>query len=147
MAYCQWKGRWSASRWSTGLGDIDLLVDHGAILAFRGIAGELGFKPALAPGARQIPGVESYFGHDPEVPRLLHLHVHYRLVVGDWWKTTYRIPVEREMLDTAGMGSVFPVPAPTYQLLIFVLRMVLQQRWQLLPCPSSPAERHPDSAG
>ena len=130
VEYCQWKGRWSASRWSIGLSDIDLLVDHEAISAFRRIAGELGFKPALAPGVRQIPGVESYFGHDPEVPRLLHLHVHYRLVVGEWWRTTYRIPIEREVLDSVGTGGLFPVPAPTYQLLIFVLRMVLQQRWQ-----------------
>ncbi len=128
VAYCQWKGSSHASRWSLGLGDIDLLVDHKSISAFRRIVGELGFKSALAPGARQIPGIESFFGHDPKVPRLLHLHVHYRLVVGDWYRTTYRIPIEREILDTVETGSVFPVPAPTYQLLIFVLRLVLQQR-------------------
>jgi hypothetical protein len=128
VAYCQWKGHWSAHRWAVGEGDIDLLVDHGAIARFRTLVAELGFKLALPPGARQIAGVESYFGHDPAVPRPLHLHVHYRLVVGDYWKTTYSIPIERPMLETAVPGEIFRIPSPSYQFLVFVLRMVLRQR-------------------
>jgi thymidylate kinase len=132
VIYCQWKGHWSADRWATGEGDVDLLVDHGAITKFRNLVGELGFKLARAPGARQIPGVESYFGHDPAVPRPLHLHVHYRLVLGDYWRTTYSIPIERPMLDTAVDGGFFRIPAPEYQFLVFVLRMVLRQRRRAL---------------
>jgi thymidylate kinase len=128
VPYCQWKGHWSAHRWTTGRGDIDLLVDHRSTAAFRSIAAQLGFKPAAPSGGRVILGVESYFGHDPEVDRLLHLHVHYRLVLGEYWKTTYHIPIEQPMLATAIPGIVFRVPAPTYQLLVFVLRMVLRQR-------------------
>jgi hypothetical protein len=128
ISYCQWKGHWSAHRWATGHGDVDLLVDHDGITAFREIAGRLGFKLATPPGERQIAGVESYFGHDPAVPRLLHLHVHYRLILGDYWKTAYRIPLERAILDTAVPGSVFRVPAPTYQFLLLVLRLILRQR-------------------
>jgi thymidylate kinase len=128
VPYCQWKGQWSAHRWATGRGDVDLLVDRRAITAFRSVAGQLGFKLASPPGKRLIPGIESYFGHDPAVCRLLHLHVHYRLVLGDYWKTTHHIPIEQPMLGTAVPGSVFRVPAPTCQFLIFVLRMVLRQR-------------------
>lgn len=131
IAYCQWKGRWSADRWSRGLGDVDLLVDHAAITAFRRVAGELGFKLALERGERQIPGVESYFGRDPGIPRLLHLHVHYRLIIGDHWGTTYRIPVEQSLLETTVAGGVFRIPDPTYQLLIFVLRTLLRRRGRL----------------
>lgn len=128
ISYCQWKGHWSAHRWTTGQGDVDLLVHHDAITAFREIVGRLGFKLATPPGERQIPGVESYFGHDPAVPRLLHLHVHYRLILGDYWKTRYRIPLELPLLDTAVAGSVFRAPAPTYQFLLLVLRLILRQR-------------------
>jgi thymidylate kinase len=128
VAYCQWKGHWSAHRWAIGEGDIDLLVDHAAIATFRSLVAELGFKLAVPPPGRQIPGVESYYGHDPAVPRPLHLHVHYRLVLGDYWKTTYRLPIERPMLQTAVVGEIFRVPSPTYQFLVFVLRMVLRQR-------------------
>jgi hypothetical protein len=127
VAYCQWKGHWSAHRWSMGHGDVDLLVDHQAIPAFRLVMGELGFKLAHPAGSRQLPGIESYFGHDPTVPRLLHLHVHYRLLLGDYWKPVYRIPIERPMLERSVPGHPFRLPSPTYQFLVFVLRMMLRQ--------------------
>lgn len=137
ILYCQWKGHWSGHRWATGEGDIDLLVDRKALPRFRTLVQELGFKSALPSGARQIPGVESYFGHDPALARLLHLHVHYQLAVGDYWRTVYRLPIERPMLEAAEEGSLFRVPSPPYQLIVFVLRLLLRQRdW---PFPA----RHP----
>ena len=127
VKYCQWKGHWSAHRWSRGYGDVDLLVDHAAIADFRAVAAQLGFKLAIPGGERQIPAVEHYIGHDPRVPRLLHLHVHYRLVLGEYWKRVYRIPVEREILEHSVPGQPFRVPSPTHSFLIFVLRMLLRQ--------------------
>jgi thymidylate kinase len=115
-----------------GRGDIDLLVASESRTAFRRIVDQLGFKPVLSRGERQVPGVESYFGLDPAVPRLLHLHVHYRLVLGDYWRTSYRLPLERGLIETAVRGDLFPVPSPTYQFLVFVLRMALAQRGGLL---------------
>jgi thymidylate kinase len=88
---------------------------------------ELGFKPAHPQGHRMIPGLESYFGWDPAVPRLLHLHVHYQLVLGDYWKPVYRVPFEGELLDRVVPGQLFRIPAPTDQFLLFVLRLMLRQ--------------------
>ncbi|HEY0351462.1 MAG TPA: hypothetical protein VGC48_05035 [Gemmatimonadales bacterium] len=128
VAYCQWKGHSSGQRWASGRGDVDLLVDRESMVQFKQIMDELGFKPALPAGERRIPGIESYFGRDPEVRRLLHLHVHFRLLLGDYWRTVYRLPIERALLDAAIPGTPFKIPAPAYQYLLFVLRMVLRQR-------------------
>ena len=127
IQYCQWKGHWSSHRWANGYGDVDLLVSREALARFRSQLGELGFKPAHPQGDRGLPGVESYFGFDPGVPRLLHLHVHYQLVLGDYWKPVYRIPLERELLDRAVPGQLFRIPPPTLQFLVFVLRLMLRQ--------------------
>jgi hypothetical protein len=127
IAYCQWKGHWSAHRWSTGQGTVDLLVDFSCRQAFRQLADELGFKLGYAPGASRIPGVDHYLGFDPAVSRLLHLQVHYRLLLGDYWKPVYRVPIEASLLKSAVPGSMFRVPAPTHQYLVFVLRMMLRQ--------------------
>jgi hypothetical protein len=127
VAYCQWKGHWSAHRWTMGYGDVDLLVDHEALAPFRRVVEGLGFKLAHSPVGREIPGVETYFGHDPAVDQLLHLHVHYRLLIGDYWKPVYRIPVERLLLGRTVPGRPFRVPSPTDQYLVFVLRMMLRQ--------------------
>jgi hypothetical protein len=61
------------------------------------------------------------------VPRLLHLHVHYRLALGDYWRPIYRIPIERPMLERSVQGQPFRAPSPTYQFLVFVLRLMLRQ--------------------
>jgi thymidylate kinase len=127
VSYCQWKGHWSAHRWTAGNADVDLLVDHAAMVEFRGLMDQLGFKRGLPPGERQIPGIESYVGYDPAVARLLHLHVHYRLLLGDYWKPVYRLPVERAILDAAVAGDPFRVPTATHKFFIFVLRMMLRQ--------------------
>jgi hypothetical protein len=127
VPYCQWKGHWSAHRWAAGYGDVDLLVSHDARPTFRRIAEGLGFRLAHPSGARRIAGVEHYLGHDPAVHRPLHLHVHYRLLMGDFWKPVYRIPIERLLLEQAIPGNSFRIPAPTHQYLVFVLRMMLRQ--------------------
>ncbi|HEX5574389.1 MAG TPA: hypothetical protein VFX42_00845, partial [Gemmatimonadales bacterium] len=118
VSHCQWKGHWSAHRWTTGNADVDLLVDHSAMVEFRGLMDQLGFKRGLPPGERQIPGIESYVGYDPGVARLLRLHVHYRLLLGDYWKPVYRLPVERAILDAAVPGDPFRVPTATHKFFI-----------------------------
>jgi thymidylate kinase len=97
------------------------------MVEFRQLMDQLGFRRGLPPGEREIPGIESYVGYDPAVARLLYLHVHYRLLLGDYWKPVYRLPVERAILDAAVPGDPFRVPAATHKFFIFVLRMMLRQ--------------------
>lgn len=125
VAFCQWKGHARQHRWASGEGDIDLLVDPASAPVFTELLGRLGFQPALAPREEQIPGVESFFGYDPGLAKLLHVHAHYRLVVGRAWATHYRLPIEQPLLDTAVPRSPFPIPAPHVELIVFVLRTIL----------------------
>lgn len=129
IPYCEWKGRWRVG----SEGDIDLLVDTEAISRFRSLVQELGFKTVVPSAERQIPGVESYLGFDPVIPRPVHLHVHYRLVVGDYWRTVYRLPIEAPLLESSQSGDLFRVPAPSYQFLVYVLRTMLRLRGWPLP--------------
>jgi hypothetical protein len=129
IPYCQWKGRWRFG----SEGDIDLLVDSEAIPRFRSLIQQQGFKAVVPSGERQIPGVESYLGHEPAMARPVHLHVHYRLVVGDYWRTVYRLPIEKPLLEGSQAGELFRVPAPAYQFLVYVLRMMLRMRGWPLP--------------
>jgi thymidylate kinase len=133
IGYCQWKGLWRA----TGDGDIDLLVRRTDAARFRTIVEGLGFKAVLPSGERQLRGVESFFGHEPALPRPIHLHVHYQLIAGDYWRTVYRLPIEEPMLQTATPGDPFPVPAPAYQFLVYVLRMMLRLRGWPFALPRS----------
>ena len=130
VVYLQWKGNWKRTRWMSGEGDIDLLVHRSAEARFSAVLWALGFRRADPPPASAIAGIESYFGLDPVTGRLIHVHTHYRLVVGGIWRTVYRLPIEEPLLASAVPGSVFPVPAPEFELIAFAARMV--QRYNAL---------------
>ena len=123
VVYCQWKGHRKHVRWSAGYGDIDLLVHRRSVRPFRDTLASLGFKPVLPGPGRGMVATESFLGHDPQAERLIHVHAHYRLMVGDYWRTAYRLPLEEPILASTVPGPVFPVPAPELELLAFVLRM------------------------
>src|SRR2546425_12197772 len=124
VACLQWKGNWKRNRWMSGEGDIDLLVDRPAEARFRSVVPPLGFQRADPPPASAIAGIESYFGLDPVTGRLIHVHAHYRLVIGGIWRTVYRLPIETPLLASAVQGTVFRVPAAEFELITFAARMV-----------------------
>ena len=126
VPYCQWKGSRRPERWLTGAGDIDLLVDRTALPQLGQVLGALGFKRVEASAGLTLPGTESYFGYDPELTRLVNVHVHYRLVFGRPWTMTYAPPVEAAVLAGASRRFVFRAPAPEHELVLLVLRLALQ---------------------
>jgi len=126
IRYCQWKGHWKRSRWATGKGDIDLLIDQTDAERFASIMCRLGFKEALPPLDRRIPGISHYYGFDEETDGFTHLHIHYQLVFGHYLTMNYRLPIERPLLNSAVPGKFFRVPAPEFELIVFVIRMALQ---------------------
>jgi hypothetical protein len=68
----------------------------------------------------------------------VHVHVHRRLIVGGYWTTVYRLPMERAVLDTAVPREPFPVPAPELEFIVFVLRTVQRYSVRDLVAPRQP---------
>jgi thymidylate kinase len=124
VVYCQWKGHWKRARWESGAGDVDLLVDPASAERLHTVLSRLGFKPAVPPPEAQFPGTGSWIGYDALRQILVHIHVHRRLIVGGYWTTVYRLPMERAVLDTALPRRPFRVPAPELEFIVFVLRTV-----------------------
>src|SRR5580765_1366561 len=137
VPYCQWKGHRKEARWGSGAGDVDLLVDSASRPVFVALLGQLGFKLALAPEAWQVPGIESWLGHEPLTAGLIHVHVHYRLILGSPWQTTYQLPLVQPCLAGVQRRAVLPVPAPELELTILAIRGLLRFRlrdaWRMTP--------------
>ncbi|MGZ4153820.1 MAG: hypothetical protein ACXVQ0_05020 [Actinomycetota bacterium] len=124
VAYCHWKSNEALDRSASGDNDLDLLIADAD--AFEGILRELGFKVALAPSTKQMPGVFHAYGLDGASGRLVHIHAHYRLVLGDDMTKNYRLPIEDAYIRSATQGPVFRVPSPEFEFVVFVVRMVLK---------------------
>lgn len=108
--------------------DLDLLVEEGDRGRFTTIVDELGFLPMLPPRARSIPGIESYLGMDPATGKLVHLDVHFRVILGEQLLKNHHLPVERWLLaDTAEQEGV-AVPRPERELVLLYVRCVLKTR-------------------
>jgi thymidylate kinase len=126
IAYCHWKSNDRLDRSATGDNDLDLLVSRADTQRFTSILAKLGFREAQGPVTWQIPGILDYYGYDQPSERLVHVHVHYQLVVGHDATKNYHLPIERPYLESAVQGDLFRVPAPEFELIVFVIRMVLK---------------------
>jgi thymidylate kinase len=125
VCYCHWKSTNALDRSYTGANDLDLLVRRADAQRFESVLHTLGFKEAVA--ARPLPGVLDFYGHAPESGWLVHLHAHYRLVVGDDLTKNYVLPLERVLLDaSAAQDGGFPIPPPELELIVLVLRLTLK---------------------
>jgi thymidylate kinase len=128
VPYCQWQGRLKSARWAAGVGAVDLLVDRTAAGACAAVLESLGFKLALAQPHRHSPGVLSYLGNDPWLGRLIHVHAHFRLIIGAAPHARFRLPIERAVLESAVQRRCFRTPAPELELALFVLSATLRHR-------------------
>jgi thymidylate kinase len=133
ITYCHWKSNNALDRSASGENDLDLLVSRADIERFTELLYRLGLKQAEAASEKQMPGVLDYFGYDKEADRLIHLHAHYQLVLGHDMTKNYRLPIERPYLESAAQGSLFKVPAPEFEFIVFVIRMVLKHStWDVI---------------
>ena len=124
--YCHWKSNAFLDRSASGENDLDLLINRSHAQYFTEILNDLGFKESLLHKEEELPGVRNYYGYDQNTGRLVHVHAHFQLVMGSDLSKNYRLPLEQSYLESSAQGDLFRVPAPEFELLVFVIRMVLK---------------------
>lgn len=126
IAYCHWKSNAMLDRSAWGDNDLDLLVSRADVQLFTDILYGLGFKQAQNPPEKQMPGILDYYGYDEEADRWVHVHAHYQLILGHDATKNYHLSIEMPYLKSAVQGELFKIPAPEFELVVFVIRMVLK---------------------
>ena len=106
ISYCYWKSSKRIQSVLAGEGDLDLLVARDDQHRAQAILVEHGFKLFPSVAMRDHPSILSYLGFDEPSGRLVHIHLHLRLIVGERLHKNYRIPWETDILAQA-------VPHPT----------------------------------
>ena len=130
VRYCHWKSNEHLGAALAGDTDIDLLVDHEAATLVTRLLAEVGFKQFTAPSEIAYVGVEDYIGLDEETGRLAHVHLHYRLVLGEKFLKGYRLPWEHILLASRKVDSAsgMYVCDPSLELLLLLLRGAIKLR-------------------
>lgn len=133
ISYCHWKSNNALDRSASGENDLDLLVsqEHGP--RFEEILRQLDFKQVEAPPEKAMPGVFDFFGYEAEADKFVHVHLHYHLVLGHDSSKNYRLPIEKQYLESAEVNGLFRVPAVEFEFVVFVIRMALKHlSWDLM---------------
>jgi hypothetical protein len=126
VRYCHWKSNDMLARSASGENDLDLLIHRADGQAFAEVLARLGFRHAIAPGGREHPGVSHHYALDPDSGKFVHIHAHFLLVLGDDTTKNFRLPIEVPYLESSQFGEIFPIPAPEFELAVFVVRMMLK---------------------
>jgi len=138
VAYCHWKSNAMLDRSASGKNDLDLLIARSDAHRFVSILHQLGFKGADAVPHRRYPGVQHYCGYDAKSDRIVDVHAHFQLVLGNDLLKNYHLPLERAYLDSAVRDGSFKVPAVELEFIVFAIRMMLKRpacrlrRWRQL---------------
>jgi hypothetical protein len=125
-----WKSSNRIYRGLTGDGDLDLIVAKRDQHRAQAIVLEHGFKFFPAVAYRDHPSVLSYLGYDEPSGRIVHLHLHVRLVAGASLLKNYRLPWEEALARRAIVHPELPIRMlePADEALLLIVRGCLELR-------------------
>jgi hypothetical protein len=126
VRYCHWKSNQGLEAALLGEGDLDLLVDERDVQRFERLLWEQGFLRMQNPPIKSFPGLADFLGFDTETGELIHLHVHYRLVLGEERVKNHHLPVERWLLEGSRDFAGVRVPSPEAELVLLYARAHLK---------------------
>ena len=130
ISYCYWKSGRHIHSVLAGERDLDLLVarqdQHRAEMVL--LARDFKLFPAVA--NRDHPSVLSFLGYDEASGRLVHIHLHVRLIVGERLLKNYRLPWEEVVLARAVLHPTLLIRMldPTTEAVLLAVRSCLDLR-------------------
>ncbi len=135
VSYCYWKSSRRLDAAFAGEGDIDLLVQSQDQHRVQAILLELDFKLFPSVTDRDHPGMLSFLGYDERSGQLIHIHLHFRLLLGESLLKNYRMPWEEVLLARAVLHPTLPIRIldPASEALLLVVRACIELRRLDLP--------------
>src|SRR3569623_2542043 len=127
---CFWKSSRTGYSVLTGESDLDLLITRKDQHRCQTILLKRGLKLFPSIPHRDDPAVLSFLGYDDLIGRLVHDHLHYRLVSGERLLKNYRLPWEDVILARSIQHPAFPIRmlAPTSEAFMLIVRSCLELR-------------------
>ena len=130
ISFCYWKSSRRIQPVLRGDADLDLLVGRQDQHRAEMILLAQGFKLFPTIANRDHPSILSFLGHDEPSGRLVHIHLHLRLIVGDRLLKNYRLPWEEIVLSSAVLHPELQIPMlePTIEAVLLAVRSCVELR-------------------
>jgi thymidylate kinase len=130
VRFCTWKSARRLAAVLAGDGDLDLLIARADQHSARQALAACGFKAFADATGRAHPAVESFLGYDEASGRIVHVHAHFRLVLGARLLKNYQPPLEDALLAHAVPHPVLPLAMldPLSEVVLLVARACVELR-------------------
>lgn len=134
IEYCHWKSNEHLKEALTGDTDLDILFSADQRQILEKALSEAGLKRFRAVPLMQYNAIEDYIGFDKETAKIWHLHLHYRLSLGEKHLKGYTAPwteyiLSRRHLVETDEGSIY-CSDPEDETVLLYVRMALKLRWR-----------------
>lgn len=136
IAYCHWKSNEHLLEGLAGVTDLDVVVERHEDI--EELLVQNGFQLFESGWFVRYPGLEDYLGYDPETGKLIHLHLHYRLAIGNKRLKDYHLPWIGTLLSRRKFDNDHGVYTadPAMEMLLLLVRYALKlQKRDYLKAP------------
>jgi hypothetical protein len=131
IIYCHFKSNAFLAESVAGRSDLDVLVDRRQAATVAKLLPQAGFRLFRSRFLTRYPSVEDHLACDPGTGYLIHLHLHYRLVVGARSLKAHELPWAGAVLDArvADPETGAFTSSPAHELFLLLVRAALKVSW------------------
>ncbi|MFX0137157.1 MAG: hypothetical protein ACFFDN_26190 [Candidatus Hodarchaeota archaeon] len=122
IRYCHWKSNTHLDKALSGKTDLDILIHADDREQFEQVCEKFNIKHILSPPEKQFPGIEDYLGFDYKTGRLIHLHIHYSLILGQKYIKNHHLPIEDIIFQNLTFKNGVAIPCPELELMLLIIR-------------------------
>ncbi|MET0636782.1 MAG: hypothetical protein ABWZ25_12200 [Chitinophagaceae bacterium] len=130
ISYCHWKSNEHLDASVTGDTDLDILFNIEQKKELLTLFAELGFVKFEAVKYKRYQDIEDYLGIDLQTGKLIHVHAHFRLTMGEPYLKGYQLNIEEQLLSTKVFDPGFGIyrTDPAHELVLLFCRQALKLR-------------------
>jgi len=134
VSFCHWKSNEHLLAAVAGETDLDVLFEEADRPRVLDALAAAGFRRGRAVWHRCYPLIEDYLAIDAVTGKLVHVHAHFRLLVGEESVKSFHLPWEAELLETRQRDEEagFYVAEPARELLLLMVRSSIKERYPSL---------------
>ena len=132
ISYCHWKSNEHLEPALNGDTDLDMLFLPEQRDKLDAILNQCGLKRFRAMPLMQYNAIEDYIGFDIETAKIWHLHLHYRMTLGEKHLKGYTVTpwgqkiIDARIRDNTGIYT----SCPEDEMLLFLVRNAMKLRWR-----------------
>ncbi len=128
ISYCHWKSNEHLAVGLKGKTDLDILINRKDFSKVNQLLLELNYKRCKTVSYLDYFSIEDFIGFDERTGKLVHIHLHYELVVGRKFLKGYHLPLESRILAGRVFDDSYNVYtiSPDWEILLLLLRRALK---------------------